>query len=312
MCLELFETDSIIRIIIDYMTQYAVVVNMHSRRSRNRHKKLQQALKQAGVAICYESYLEDPSQLEKTLLEALDSRPDVLIVGGGDGTIAAAAGLLANQHDVVLAIIPLGTANYFARNLKIPLSVDGAVKAVLANQTRGVPLGRINNTYFTFMANIGVSVRVAGTVSDTTKRYLGSAAYLGNMGRQIVGHKHFKTTVEFEGETHSFKTHELIIMNADLNQHLKVVPKTSLYDDKLLMVSYANDDHRLRPHVQNMLWYMITKGKNEDQMRKHVFSRAIISTDPIRDISIDGEVVGHTPATCVIVNDALRVIVNKG
>ena len=293
------------------MKQYAVVVNLMSRRSRNRYKKLQESLTEAKLSVCFESYLDDPSQLEKTLLSALDAKPDVLIVGGGDGTVAAAAGLLANQHDIALAIIPLGTANYFARNIKIPLSVDGAIKAVIADRTRGVPLGRINNTYFTFMANIGVSVNVAGSVSDTTKRYLGPMAYLGNVGRQVIGHKHFKSDVEFDGEQHSFKTHELIIMNADLNQHLKIVPKTSLYDDKLLMVSYANDDHRLRPHVQNMLWFMITKGKNEDQMRKHVFSRALISTDPVREISIDGEVIGHTPATCVIVDNALRVITNK-
>ncbi len=290
------------------MKQYAVVVNMMSRRSKNNVKKLKSALKKSGISICYESYLEQPQDLEKSLLAALDSKPDVLIVGGGDGTIGAAAGLLANQDSIAMAIIPLGTANYFARILKIPASVDGAMSVLLKGKPKGVPLGRIKNTYFTFMANIGVSVKVADNVSDTTKRYLGFGAYLASMARHFVGHRHFKCDINFDGQQETFDTHEVIIMNADLNQHLKVVPKASLEDDKLLMVSYAHDDHRLRPHVQNMLMYMLTKGKNEDQMRKHSFSSAHIATNPVRNISIDGEVIGQTPANCVIVEDALKVI----
>src|SRR5690606_33103300 len=66
------------------------------------------------------------NELEDALDAALESDCDVVMVGGGDGTVSAAAGRMMAQ-DKALAVLPAGTMNLFARSLAIPLDLDEAV-----------------------------------------------------------------------------------------------------------------------------------------------------------------------------------------
>ena len=68
-------------------------------------------------------------EIEAALTKAAASRVDVLLAGGGDGTASAAAGMLMGKRKA-LAILPAGTMNLVARGLGIPLSLDGAVRAL--------------------------------------------------------------------------------------------------------------------------------------------------------------------------------------
>lgn len=67
----------------------------------------------------------EPSQIEQELLRAIESCPDVILIGGGDGTVSTAARLLGGTG-IALGILPMGTFNLAARDLGIPLEMEEA------------------------------------------------------------------------------------------------------------------------------------------------------------------------------------------
>jgi diacylglycerol kinase family enzyme len=92
---------------------------------------------------------------ERALQEAKAQRLDAIVVGGGDGSIASVAGVLA-ETGVPLGILPLGTFNHFAKELDIPLTLEGAVAAIAAGHVRSVDLGEVNGEIFVNNSSIGV------------------------------------------------------------------------------------------------------------------------------------------------------------
>jgi YegS/Rv2252/BmrU family lipid kinase len=93
--------------------------------------------------------------------EAIAARPDVIVVGGGDGTIATAAGALAAAGDGAppLGILPLGTRNHFARDLGIP-DLETAARVIAADHAVRVDLAEANGRVFINNASLGVYPRV--------------------------------------------------------------------------------------------------------------------------------------------------------
>lgn len=79
----------------------------------------------------------------------------LLIVGGGDGTVSAAAAALAGT-DTLLGILPLGTLNHFARDLGLPLDLDGAAAVIARGKARRVDVGEMNGRTFVNNSAIGL------------------------------------------------------------------------------------------------------------------------------------------------------------
>ena len=80
---------------------------------------------------------------------------DAIIVGGGDGSIRAVAGVLAGTG-IALGIVPLGTRNHFARDLGIPLEVEDAATTIEAGRTRMVDVAEVNGKTFINNSSIGI------------------------------------------------------------------------------------------------------------------------------------------------------------
>jgi YegS/Rv2252/BmrU family lipid kinase len=84
---------------------------------------------------------------------------DVLLAGGGDGTISAAASLLMNRK-MALAILPAGTMNLFARGLGIPQSLDGALEGFADSEVRAVDIASANGRPFVHQFSIGLHAKM--------------------------------------------------------------------------------------------------------------------------------------------------------
>src|SRR5208283_1868955 len=83
-------------------------------------------LKSAGVEA--EIRLTKPAEIVAEVRRAIVVKPDMIVIGGGDGTLNAAAPIFVGT-DTALGILPLGTLNHFAKALHtIPLDLDGAVQ----------------------------------------------------------------------------------------------------------------------------------------------------------------------------------------
>lgn len=110
----------------------------------------------------------------------LDSRPgfDAVVVGGGDGSVNAAASVLADT-DIPLGVLPLGTFNHFAKDLSIPLALDEAARVVAEGRTTNVDLGEVNGRIFVNNSSLGIYPHLVATRERVQRRGVAKWAAAG-------------------------------------------------------------------------------------------------------------------------------------
>lgn len=83
----------------------------------------------------------------------------MIVAGGGDGTINAVASVLVDT-DVALGVLPLGTLNHFAKDMHIPLDLEGVVQTILAGRIVQVDVGEVNGRVFLNNSSLGLYPRI--------------------------------------------------------------------------------------------------------------------------------------------------------
>ena len=117
-----------------------------------------QALRDAGLELVDPDVAEDAPLADK-LEAALALSPEVLVVGGGDGSIRSAAARLAGGP-VALAIVPLGTLNLLARDLGLPMEPEAAAAALRDATFREIDMAEVNGEVFLCQSVIGLPNRM--------------------------------------------------------------------------------------------------------------------------------------------------------
>ena len=115
----------------------------------------------------------------------------IVVVAGGDGTINAVASALVGT-DKVLGVIPRGTFNYFARNLKIPLDLEGAVRTIVEGHVVAINVGEVNSRPFLNNSSVGIYPSILKQREKSYRRYGRSrlAGYL-SAALTILRRSHF-------------------------------------------------------------------------------------------------------------------------
>jgi diacylglycerol kinase (ATP) len=249
------------------------------------------------------------AELVTALGAAMVEQPDLLVVGGGDGTIGCAAGLVAHT-DTTLGVLPLGTANDFARTLEIPTALTGAVDTLVNGKVVDVDLGRVDGRAYLNVASLGLSVAVAGRLTPGLKRRLGRFAYPVATLAAYRGHRPFAARIELDDGT-VLELEDLMQVAVGNGRHygggLTVSPGASI-DDHVLDV-YAVTQGRLREHV-SIARLLRTGHLVEHERVHHLTARRLwLVTDEPLDVNLDGEVAATTPATFEVDRNALHVVV---
>ena len=102
-------------------------------------------------------------------LERATDEAEVLLAGGGDGTISAAAGL-AFKRGVPLAVLPAGTMNLFARTLGMPLELDAALEAIADGEIAAVDIATANGRPFVHQFSVGIHAKLVKLRDQLTFR----------------------------------------------------------------------------------------------------------------------------------------------
>jgi diacylglycerol kinase family enzyme len=97
----------------------------------------------------------DGADVLRLAREAVSGPGEVVVVGGGDGTVGSVASILAGSEKV-MGILPLGTLNHFAKDLEIPLDVEEAVRNVVEGRVVQVDLGEVNGKVFVNNSSLGL------------------------------------------------------------------------------------------------------------------------------------------------------------
>jgi diacylglycerol kinase family enzyme len=87
--------------------------------------------------------------------QALDDGRAIVVAGGGDGTINAVASVLVGTG-VAFGVLPLGTLNHFAKDIGVPLDLDGAVATIASGVSKKVDVGEVNGQIFLNNSSLGL------------------------------------------------------------------------------------------------------------------------------------------------------------
>lgn len=290
------------------MTQFtsaALIVNAKSRKGQKLFKRACAAMEDLPFPVDAHA-VEDPDDLERTVNAALAKKPDLVILGGGDGTVSGLVDLLVGKG-VVLGVLPLGTANSFARTLGLPLDIEGAVEVIRTGRPKRIDLGMIDSDYFANCAALGISPQIAASVPHGLKKVLGRIGYLGWATWQFARFKPFILTIDNGEEVKTLRVVEVRISNGPYHGGTWLVDEASIASGEIVVQAVTG--RYKRTLVKN--WAASFFGHDARHQDTISFSgKALkIETKPSLPISIDGEVLARTPITAKVAAGAIEVVV---
>jgi YegS/Rv2252/BmrU family lipid kinase len=281
-----------------------LIVNARSRRGKRLFKQACGALADLPFPVELHA-VEHPDELEETVERALAKRPDLVILGGGDGTISGLVDLLVGKG-VTLAVLPLGTANSFARSLGLPLDIAGAVAAIRTGRPRRIDLGMIDDDYFANCAALGISPQIAETVPHNLKKLLGRVGYLGWAAWEFLRFRPFTLIVgEGPGATR-LGVVEVRISNGPYHGGIQLVDSADLASGEIVVQAVVG--HARRFLVRHWAASLIGHPLRHEDVREFRGSALRLATEPPLPISIDGELLATTPITARIAAGVIEVM----
>ncbi len=252
-----------------------------------------------------------PGELGDALDRALAPKPDLLVVAGGDGTVGAAAGRVAGTP-TRLAVIPVGTANDFARTLGISGDVVAALRLLETGKVVDVDLGRADGEPFLNVAAVGLATGVTERLTPRLKRRLGRFAYPVAALAAYRVHEPFRARLSFpDGDHEPMELDDLLQVAVGNGRHYgggnAVSPSASI-DDHLLDV-YAIVRGRLRDHVS--IARLFRDGRFVEHERVHHLTtrRVRLDTDRPMPVNLDGEIGALTPVAFEVQRNVLHLVV---
>ena len=288
----------------------AVVINAGSRRGAAPDLAVD-AMRKAGVPISSVHHVLSGADLAGTLDRVLADGHDLVVVGGGDGTVSYAAGRVAGTN-VVLGVLPLGTANDFARTLEIPNNLAEACATIAEGKVVDIDLGRANGEPFLNVASVGLSVSVTEALSPRLKRYIGPLAYSIATLTAYARHKAFRARLEFpDGDHEPMELDDLLQVAVGNGRHYgggNTVSPTAGIDDHTLDI-YAILAGPVREHVS--IARLLKDGSfiKHDRVYHLTTRRVRLVTDQPLPVNLDGEIATTTPTDFTVQRNAIHVVV---
>lgn len=227
----------------------AVVFNPMKAEERDLRNSLHTQLPSAESSLSFHETDAD-DQGEAAAKRALEVEPDLVIVAGGDGTVRVVAEVLSGT-EIPLGIVPAGTGNLLARNLKLPLlTFDSAIRVAMHGDTEIIDLARAKVTTedgdereypFVVMAGVGLDAATMAETDSDLKKRVGWVAYVGGLMRALKDiHKVNVKRVIDGAEAEEFKANTIMVGNAGMIQgNVRFMPDAQL-DDGLLDIAVLN------------------------------------------------------------------------
>lgn len=282
-----------------------LLVNRHARQGRKGLSEAIDQLQKLGLQVMEES-IEDSQNLPD-IIERYQHRVDLVIIGGGDGTLNAAVDSLVKTQ-LPLGILPLGTANDLARTLKIPTSLPEACEIIAKGQVQRIDLGWVNGKHFFNVASMGLSVHITQRLTKEAKRRWGVLAYAVIALQAIWQARPFRAEIRLNGESIPVKTIQIAVGNGRYyGGGMTVAHDATINDQKLDLYSLE-----LRHWWQIILLLpALRDGRQNNWQGVRVLNGQEIEvyTRKPRPINTDGEITTCTPARFRVIPQALAVLV---
>ncbi|HEU4587656.1 MAG TPA: diacylglycerol kinase family protein [Gemmatimonadales bacterium] len=241
---------------------------------------------------------------------------DVVAVFGGDGTTMQAAAALVGT-DVTLGVIPGGTGNLLAGNLRLPASPARAAAALVRGRPRRFDLGRMERLdgthYFAVACGAGMDARVMAGTPSLHKQKWGMAAYVATTLRLIGSVRSTQHRVTVDGVP--FETMAAMILVANCGEIIPPLVRLRSGirpDDGLLDVVVVRADS-VGQSVR-AVWDVLCERPGDAGTGYVSYARGReirVETEQPEPVQLDGEPGGETPFTATIVPGAIRIMTRR-
>jgi diacylglycerol kinase (ATP) len=256
-----------------------------------------------------------PGHARQLAQYGVEAGVDVVTVFGGDGTTMQAAAALVGT-DVVLGVIPGGTGNLLAGNLRIPPRPARAAQALVKARPRQFDLGRVERAtgyhYFAVACGAGYDALVMAATLSEHKRRWGMAAYVATSLRLISRIQSRVHLITIDGI--EYKAHAAMVLVANCGEVIPrlvrlgpgIAPDDGLLD--VVVVRADNFSQSLRA-----VWDLVRVAPGVlggGTFVSHARGREIrVESEEVQPVQLDGEPGGSTPFLATVVPGAIRIMV---
>jgi diacylglycerol kinase family enzyme len=240
---------------------------------------------------------------------AANSSSQIVVAGGGDGTVSAVASALAGTNKV-LGVLPLGTLNHFAKDMLIPLDLEGAARNLLEGRVVKVDVGRVNDRVFINNSSLGLYPHLVHHRKRHQRRGLSKwTAFLWALYIVLRRYPLMRVRLEANGQEFTHRTPFVFIGNNEYNMSFFEMGSRGCLDAGQLSIYIAPFTGRLGLFRLGLKAFF---GKLNEATDFTVLCAKEVWVEARRKIRVatDGEIfVMHTPLHYKIQAKALRVLV---
>jgi len=285
-----------------------LLVNPHARRGRESIDAVVGRLHRGGLDVTIEPFSALP-EIARDIVR-LRERHDLIILCGGDGTIASGA-LAVMESGLPLGIIPLGTANDLARTLGIPDDPVAAADLIVRGAARRIDVGSVNGHAFFNVASIGLSSELARGLRPETKRRFGRFGYALSAIRVLLRARPFTAWITEKGGTTEVRTFQVAVGNGRHYGGGNVVKDDATIDDGKLDL-YSLELSAVWKLALLLRSFRSGRHGAWSEVRTARCTEFELRTKRPMPINTDGEIVTQTPAKFVVHPAAIAVFAPSG
>jgi diacylglycerol kinase (ATP) len=280
-----------------------------------------------------------PREATELARKAVTNGADVVIAAGGDGTVNEVASGLVNT-DATLGVLPVGTTNVWAIQMRIPTPspvgptpvlarwmsdleerVDyalplshyravllDAARILLEGQTVVVDMGRVNERYFLLWAGVGLDAEVTVQVPPENKKAFGPLAFVGTALDVLREYKSAEVKLILDGQTRQVRTSLIIVSNIQLYGGVFPLGARACVNDGKLDVCVFKGEGLLN-FVQHVFKVASRQHLQDPEIEYTQGQEIVVESSRPLPVHVDDEPFTETPVTIRVAPAALRAIV---
>lgn len=257
---------------------------------------------------------EGPGDARRIAEGARGGGYDVFVSHGGDGTAMQVAAGIAGTN-IALGLVPGGTGNVLAGNLKLPRGATRAARALLTAHPHPIDLGVVQREdgphYFAVACGTGFDAQLMADTGIAAKRRWKVGAYMARAAMTIRSVRSATHRVTVDGKAHDVRAAMLLVLNCG-----KLPPgffklRESLAPDDGWLDVVALDADGVFQSAMAIIGLLSKRGKRVWWSRGREVRVEIVDDSTARPVQLDGEVTGETPFEAKLLPGALSVLVGS-
>lgn len=246
--------------------------------------------------------------LEDAFLD-IDSSYHHILGAGGDGTINQIINIMKKKNlDIPLAILPVGTANDFAKYIGMPADIGSACDKILAGKIQEIDLGKANDKYFINVFSFGLFTDVSHKTPTHLKNTIGKLAYYLSGIKELPSFK--KLDIKVTSDEFFYEGNALIFFtfNGRTAGNINISYKSEINDGLLDVIIVKGEN--IRSTLSSLLAFLKLEHleKPKDIIHFTTSDFTVEYSDSSLESDIDGEVGPTSPIHISCIENGLKMI----